>query len=138
MPTDEKIIALTFDDGPTDTPEILKFLRIYEAKATFFVIGKRVEEYPDLIKREIIEGHEIANHTYSHRYFNKKMPVDRIEDEILKAEQMILNVTGEKPNLFRPPGGYYGENLVDATKKSRYQVVMWSWHQDTENWDTPD
>lgn len=139
VPTDEKIIALTFDDGPdpADTPEILDLLNQYEAKATFFVIGQRVERYPDLVKRELREGHEIANHTYSHPYFQKRIPGEKVQDEILKAEQTILDTTGLKPNLFRPPGGYYGENLVNASKKSGYLVVMWSWHQDTEDWNRP-
>ncbi|WP_245247255.1 MULTISPECIES: polysaccharide deacetylase family protein [unclassified Paenibacillus] len=139
VPTDEKIIALTFDDGPdpSDTPEILDLLNQYGAKATFFVIGKRVEKYPDLVKREVGEGHEIANHTYSHPYFKKRIPGEKVQDEILKAEQIILDTTGLKPSLFRPPGGYYGENLVNASKKSGYLVVMWSWHQDTEDWNRP-
>ncbi|GCL70945.1 polysaccharide deacetylase [Paenibacillus naphthalenovorans] len=139
VPTDEKIIALTFDDGPdpADTPAILDLLRQYEAKATFFVIGKRVEKHPELVKRELREGHEIANHTYSHPYFKQKIAGEKIRDEILKAERSILEATGHKPSLFRPPGGYYGDNLVDASKKSGYLVVMWSWHQDTEDWNRP-
>jgi peptidoglycan-N-acetylglucosamine deacetylase len=139
VPTHEKLIALTFDDGPdpADTPAILNLLKEYEAKATFFVIGKRAEQFPELIQREIHEGHEIANHTYSHMFFSKQMNPQKIEDEILKAEESISQVTGEKPHLFRPPGGYYGENLVDSAKKFRYQVILWSWHQDTEDWKRP-
>ncbi len=139
VPSDEKIIALTFDDGPdpADTPAILDLLKQYEAKATFFVVGKRVEMYPELAKREIVEGHEIANHTYSHSYFRKRMGGEKIKNEILKAEQAIFTTTGEKPHLFRPPGGYYSENVVDASKKNGYLVVMWSWHQDTEDWNKP-
>ncbi|SDE14957.1 polysaccharide deacetylase family sporulation protein PdaB [Paenibacillus sp. UNCCL117] len=139
VPSDEKIIALTFDDGPDekDTPAILDLLKQYEARATFFVVGKRVEEFPELVKREVDEGHEIANHTYSHTYFRKKMPDTRIEEQLMKAEHVIENATGKKTKLFRPPGGYYSENVVRAAKKSGYLVVMWSWHQDTEDWDTP-
>lgn len=139
VPSDEKIIALTFDDGPdpSDTPAILDLLKQYEAKATFFVIGKRVEMYPELAKREIAEGHEIANHTYSHSYFKKRMPGEKIQKEIQQAEQTIVNTTGKKPHLFRPPGGYYSENVVAASKKNGYLVVMWSWHQDTEDWSKP-
>jgi peptidoglycan-N-acetylglucosamine deacetylase len=93
--------------------------------------------YPELAKREIIEGHEIANHTYSHRYFNKQMSEKNIQNEIIKAEQIILKTTGQKPNLFRPPGGYYYENIVLAAQKSGYLVVLWSWHQDSKDWTTP-
>ncbi|MDF2719194.1 MAG: chitooligosaccharide deacetylase [Paenibacillus sp.] len=140
VPTEEKVIALTFDDGPdpVDTPAILELLRQYEAKATFFVVGQRVEKYPALAQREAAEGHEIANHTYSHKYMNKrKLSADQIEDEIIKTERSILQATGQKPYLFRPPGGYYNEQVVSASKKSGYKVVMWSWHQDTEDWNTP-
>ncbi len=136
-PATKKIIALTFDDGPdpADTPAILDLLKQYEAKATFFVVGKRVEMYPELAKREIVEGHEIANHTYSHSYFRKRMGGEKIQNEILKAEQAIFTTTGEKPHLFRPPGGYYSENVVDASKKKRLSgrhVVMASGHRGLE------
>jgi polysaccharide deacetylase family sporulation protein PdaB len=139
VPTKEKIIALTFDDGPdpVDTPAILDLLKKYDAKATFFAVGKRVEMYPELAKREILEGHEIANHTYDHSYFHKRIAVEKIEADIQKAESIILNTTGKKPSLFRPPGGFYGDNVVNASKKAGYLVVMWSWHQDTEDWNTP-
>lgn len=139
VPTHEKIIALTFDDGPdpTDTPAILDLLKLYDAKATFFVVGKRVELYPELARREIREGHEIANHTYSHRYFNKRILEHKIREEIGKAEQTIVHATGQKPTLFRPPGGFYSQNVVNASLESGYKVVMWSWHQDTEDWNIP-
>nr|WP_229725520.1 polysaccharide deacetylase family protein [Paenibacillus abyssi] len=139
VPTDEKLIALTFDDGPDsmDTPAILDLLGQYNAKATFFVVGKRVEKYPELVKREIVEGHEIANHTYNHMYFNKGVNAEKIQEEIKKAERLIFNITGQKPSLFRPPGGFYNEMVVSASIKSDYQIVMWSWHQDTRDWSTP-
>ncbi|GAA3403664.1 polysaccharide deacetylase family protein [Paenibacillus hodogayensis] len=140
VPTDKKVIALTFDDGPdpTDTPEILALLRQYEAKATFFVVGQRVEKYPELVRQEVLDGHEIANHTYSHKYMNnRKRSADHIDNEISKTEQSIVNATGQKPHLFRPPGGYYNEQVVNASKKAGYTVVLWSWHQDTEDWNTP-
>lgn len=137
--TNEKLIALTFDDGPdpVDTPAILNLLKQYDAKATFFVIGERAEEYPEIVSQEIESGHEIANHTYSHRFFNRKTQQEKMENEILKAEQVIYKVTGEKPELFRPPGGYYSERLVETTKKYDYHLIMWSWHQDTEDWKSP-
>jgi polysaccharide deacetylase family sporulation protein PdaB len=140
VPTDEKVIALTFDDGPDplDTPAILDLLGQYEAKATFFVVGQRVEKYPAIVQRETAEGHEIANHTYSHKYMDKrKLSAEGIEAEIMKTERIIIQAAGHKPYLFRPPGGYYNEHVVSASKRSGYKVVMWSWHQDTEDWNTP-
>ena len=139
VPTKEQVIALTFDDGPDpkDTPAILNLLRQYEAKATFFVVGQRVMEYPELVIRETLEGHEIANHTYSHPYFNRRATNEKIRSEMEKTNDAILQVTGQQPHLFRPPGGYYSDQLVRVSKYFHYQIVLWSWHQDTEDWNTP-
>lgn len=139
VPTEEKVIALTFDDGPdpVHTPRILDLLREYEARATFFVVGKRVEQYPELVVREMAEGHEIANHTYSHRFFTRNDSASEMAGEIRKAEEIIRKVTGHTPRLFRPPGGYYSEQLVRVSNASRYLVVLWSWHQDTKDWSKP-
>lgn len=139
VPTDQKVIALTFDDGPDrdDTPAILDLLRQYDARATFFVIGSRVEQYPELVMRTAAEGHEIANHTYNHIYFNKRVSAETIREEVRKAEETIRSVTGRSTELFRPPGGYYNDNLIEALRGTGYQVVMWSWHQDTEDWRSP-
>jgi polysaccharide deacetylase family sporulation protein PdaB len=139
VPNSEKIIALTFDDGPdpADTPTILDLLAQYNVKATFFVVGKKVDMYPELAKREVLEGHEIANHTYNHTYINKRMTEVSIHKEILKAEQTIFNATGCKPTLFRPPGGFYSENLIHVLQKTGYQMILWSWHQDSRDWNRP-
>ena len=139
VPTSEKVIALTFDDGPdpADTPAILDLLREYNARATFFVIGKRVKQFPELVLQEVMEGHEIANHTYSHPSYHRRVSMDKIVSEMEQAEEIIVQVTGQKPRLFRPPGGYYSEQIVRAAKKYKYQVILWSWHQDTEDWNTP-
>ncbi|MDF2962521.1 MAG: chitooligosaccharide deacetylase [Paenibacillus sp.] len=139
VPTDEKVIALTFDDGPDpeDTPQILELLKQYDAKATFFIIGEKAEAYPGLVSREAAEGHELANHTYHHIYFNRSVPENKISEEISLAEESIYKLSGQKPHLFRPPGGYYNEALVRAARKAGYMVVMWSWHLNTRDWDTP-
>jgi len=139
VPTDEKVIALTFDDGPDpeDTPQILELLKQYEAKATFFIVGKKAEAYPELVTREGAEGHELANHTYHHMYFNRSFSEQKITDEISRAEQIIHKLSGQKPRLFRPPGGFYNESLVRSAKKAGYMVVMWSWHINTRDWDRP-
>lgn len=136
--TDRKVVALTFDDGPdpNDTPAILELLRRHGAKATFFVVGKRAEQYPELVRMEFEEGHEVANHSYSHSYFNRKSS-EWIRGDMLKAEKTLLSITGTRPVLFRPPGGYYGDNVVRAASGADYRIVLWSWHQDTGDWDTP-
>lgn len=139
VPLEDKKIALTFDDGPypDTTEQILDLLKQYHAKATFFVIGNRVDQFPETIKREIAEGHEIANHTYNHFYFKGTMEPLMMQNEILKTEQSIMHLTGKKPRLFRPPGGFYNEQMLQIAKKLGYTTVLWSWHQDTKDWRSP-
>ncbi|GAB2704109.1 polysaccharide deacetylase family protein [Paenibacillus thermoaerophilus] len=140
VPMNEKLIALTFDDGPNPktTPRILELLKRYEAKATFFVIGYRVDQFPNVVKREIAEGHEVANHTYNHVYFNRKAAnPDKIASELQQAQQRIEAVTHQTCPWFRPPGGYYNDVVVNTARKNGYTVVLWSWHQDTKDWQSP-
>ncbi|QHT59019.1 polysaccharide deacetylase family protein [Paenibacillus lycopersici] len=139
LPLDRKELALTFDDGPDPetTNQILDLLKQYHAKATFFVIGYRVREYPDIIKREIAEGHEVANHTFNHVFFTKGIKPDTIQREIERTDRALVELTGKKPFLFRPPGGYYSDVMIDIARKLGYTTILWSWHQDTEDWRSP-
>ncbi|MBD8037001.1 polysaccharide deacetylase family protein [Solibacillus sp. A46] len=134
--TDEKVVALTFDDGPHPkyTEQILDLLEQYEAKGTFFIVGQHAEKTPEVVLRMSEEGHEIANHTFTHP--NSKS-VSRIVEEINQTSDVIFSITGEKPNLFRPVEGYYTEDIVNEVVKNGYKIVMWSWHQDTEDWKEP-
>jgi peptidoglycan-N-acetylglucosamine deacetylase len=134
--TDEKVIALTFDDGPHPqyTAQILDLLKQYEAKATFFVVGNKIKLYPDVLEQTAQAGHEIANHTYSHAYLNR---MTNIHKELTSTEELIVEKTGRRSQLFRPPGGFYNDRLVSAVKDEGYTMVMWSWQLDTKDWDTP-
>ncbi|TQR20389.1 polysaccharide deacetylase family protein [Psychrobacillus vulpis] len=134
--TEEKVIALTFDDGPhsTYTPQILDLLSEYDAKATFFVIGERAEKLPDLILQIGQEGHEIANHTYSHPY---KITPEKLTEELKKTNEIIHDITGTYPLFYRPVGGTYNDRIINTAVQNGYKVIMWSWHQDTEDWKTP-
>lgn len=138
VPTDKKVMALTFDDGPNPnyTPQILDVLKQFHAKATFFVLGARVEKYPELARREAMEGHELANHSFSHVKLSR-LTAEKLQQEIEKAQQIIFDTTGQTPHLFRPPRGYYNEMIVNTAKQSGYTVIMWSWHQDTRDWSRP-
>lgn len=135
VPTDKKVIALTFDDGPHSkyTPQVLDLLAKYNAKATFFVIGEHAEEFPEIIQRQIREGHEIANHTYSH-YKRQNDTIDEIRLELKKTDDIILKLTGTRTAFFRPIGGNYNDMIINTAVKEGYRVIMWSWHQDTEDW----
>jgi polysaccharide deacetylase family sporulation protein PdaB len=137
--TNQRMLALTFDDGPdkVQTNQILDLLRKYNAKCTFFVIGKRVAKYPEIAKRIVAEGHEIANHTYNHIYFKSPTSAYEIRQEIERTESEIFQKTGRKSLLFRPPGGLYDDTIVQVSNQMGLIPVMWSWHQDTKDWSKP-
>lgn len=139
VPTTQKVIALTFDDGPdpSETDQILDVLQQYNAKCTFFAIGKRIAAYPDVARRVITEGHELANHTYNHVYFKKPISEQQIQEELELTEKEIIKVSGRHSSLFRPPGGMYDETLVDVSNSMGLKPVLWSWHQDTRDWNRP-
>lgn len=139
VPSNKKLLAITFDDGPDpeDTPKILDILAQYHVKATFFVIGSKADRHPDLVKREMEEGHEIANHTYTHHFFNRRSTAEIIEKEITAAQQSVRAITGKQPKLFRPPGGMFNDAVLKYARKQGLQTIMWSWHQDTKDWSRP-
>ncbi|QDQ02937.1 polysaccharide deacetylase family protein [Lysinibacillus fusiformis] len=134
--TKEKIVALTFDDGPHKkyTSEILDLLAKYDAKATFFVVGQNAEKNPEVVLRMYEEGHEIANHTYTHPL---KTNVPNLMKEIKQTHETIYSISGYSPILFRPVEGQYTDAMIDAVVKEGYKVVMWSWHLDTMDWKSP-
>lgn len=136
--TKEKMIALTFDDGPspTFTPKIMDILKKNNAHGTFFVIAHEVEKYPDIVRRMVYEGNEVANHTYNHKYLNRISRND-FRAELNLAESVIKQASGLKPKLFRPPGGYYNKDIVEVSKEQGYKVIIWSWEQQSGDWANP-
>lgn len=106
---DEKLrVALTFDDGPNPewTPVLLDGLKERGVKASFFVIGEKAQESKDLVKRMYDEGHIIGNHTFSHVQLTA-IGNDSACEEIVKANQVLYDITGEYPQFIRPPFGSY-------------------------------
>lgn len=134
--TEEKVVALTFDDGPHKkyTEQILDLLDKYNVKATFFVIGENAEKNPELILRQFNEGHEIANHTYTHPL---RTTIPKLEQELTKTNDIIYSITGNYPTLFRPVEGQYTDPMIQTVVKNGYKIVMWSWHMDTQDWKNP-
>jgi len=126
-------IALTFDDGPSSkyTAKILDILKKHNVKATFFVIGENAVRYPELVIREIEEGHEIGNHTYSHRKITA-LNDSAIQDEISYTEEIIYEIYDYRPSIFRPPEGQITDRVVCAAKKLDYSIIMWN--IDTRDW----
>lgn len=133
-----KYVALTFDDGPHPkyTEEILDILKENNAKGTFFVIGMNAESYPELVRREYDEGHEIGNHTYSHPDMNK-ISVAKALEEINKTQDIISDITGSAPQLFRAPGGIFSDELIGKIEEIDCKPILWSWRQDTRDWSRP-
>ncbi|MCH5586045.1 polysaccharide deacetylase family protein [Shimazuella sp. AN120528] len=134
-PIHKKWIALTFDDGPSSgtTGKLLSLLQQYQAKATFFCLGYKVNRYPKIAKSIVVQGHEIANHTYFHFDLNR-LTGEKLDKEIKMTQTAIEQVTGVKPYLFRPPGGVYNDQVVSIAKKHQLRMIMWSWDQDTKDW----
>ncbi|MEV0967199.1 polysaccharide deacetylase family protein [Microtetraspora glauca] len=112
-----KCIALTFDDGPAEyTNDLLKVLKKYKAKATFFLIGNRVKKHPKLTKNIATGGHELGNHTWDHKYLTD-LEYKAIYDEVKKTQDIIKKTTGKTPVLFRAPGGLTNEGVRTITAK---------------------
>jgi peptidoglycan/xylan/chitin deacetylase (PgdA/CDA1 family) len=122
-----KEIALTFDDGPHPafTPRLLDLLQQLHVKATFFLVGKKVEEAPEVVARIVHDGHEIGNHTYHHSNLSK-IPVESIESEIQRGNEAIRRACGRTPTLFRPPGGHHDDSILAAAEKLGMTTVLWT------------
>jgi peptidoglycan/xylan/chitin deacetylase (PgdA/CDA1 family) len=117
-------IFLTFDDGPSPfTLQILEILKEFNVKATFFVCGKCVENYPEIAKRIVKEGHEIGNHTFSHSFFLSLSGL--LKKEIEKTEEIIYKVTNVKTKLFRPPWGILQPWLKNFLQEKGHKIVLW-------------
>lgn len=129
----EKVIALTFDDGPHHkyTEKILDILKQHKVKATFFTIGTNVERFPELVEREMAEGHEVANHTYSHKHM-AKMTNEELASEILGWQDVMYDHHEHSTKLFRPPEGVVVGEEQAVIEELGYDVILWS--IDTRDW----
>jgi peptidoglycan/xylan/chitin deacetylase (PgdA/CDA1 family) len=119
-------IALTFDDGPSEsTAELLEILAAHRAPATFFQCGANVRRLPEVAREVAAAGHEIGNHTNSHPMLHFK-PADFIYRELAAAQDIIEQTTGARPSLFRAPFGVRWFGLGDAQRRLDLTGVMWS------------
>lgn len=125
--TKEKVVALTFDDGPHQkyTPEILAVLKQNNIKATFFVVGKNAQRYPDIIRAVDTDGHVIANHSYSH-FFLTKLSDNDVEVELTKTSGIVNGIIGKYPMLFRPPYGACSDRTTKITAGLGITTVLWN------------
>lgn len=122
-PTYTNKIAFTFDDGPNaNTKKVLAVLKKYNVKATFFVLGQQVAAYPDVARQIIAEGHDIGNHTYSHKDLVKASP-ELAKAEIDKTNNIVFETTGQTIKLFRPTYGRYNASVKSLTN---LHFVLWN------------
>jgi peptidoglycan/xylan/chitin deacetylase (PgdA/CDA1 family) len=125
-PPDREALALTFDDGPSEsTPQILEILAEYAVPATFFQCGTNVDRLPEIAREVAARGHEIGNHSYSHPYLFLRSP-GAIENELRRAQETIGRHTGVTPRWFRAPYGARWFGVGRAQQKMQLTNVMWS------------
>ncbi|MEW9509876.1 polysaccharide deacetylase family protein [Streptomyces bacillaris] len=122
-----KCIALTFDAGPgKDTPELLDILKEKKVSATFFLLGRNhVLKHPDTVRRIQDEGHEVANHTWTHKILTDEKP-EEIRAELEKTQEAIEKITGKRPRLMRPPQGRTDDQVSGISKELGLSQVLWS------------
>ena len=129
------MVALTFDDGPDVQVDsiLMDELEKVNGRSTFFVVGQRVEKFPEDIKNTVERGHEVGNHSYDHDIHLSKKGVDYIRNEFDKTDQAVQNASGVAPALVRLPGGNYTADVKTAVSKP---LIFWS--IDTEDWRSRD
>jgi len=127
-------LALTFDDGPSGsiTGMLLDGLRARGVHATFFVCSYRVEQFPETLVQIAEQGHEIGLHSVCHTYMDK-MNAEDVEADLVANREIVTEVCGISPRLFRPPGGLYSKELTKAAEKEGLSVILWS--VDPRDWD---
>lgn len=120
-------ISLTFDDGPHGprTIQLLDLLRRLGVPATFFVVGRQVARYPGIVQRMVVEGHEVANHTYNH-YRLPRIPLEEVAGELNSTRDLLFSLLGIRVRLFRPPGGEYNPAILKIAEQNGYATILWT------------
>lgn len=123
----ENKVALTFDDGPDIrfTPQVLDVLRQYRVNATFFLMGARAAEHTSIVRRMHSEGHAIGNHTYWHPNLTEES-LERVHWEITSTEEVINQILGFRPRLFRPPYGALNREIVEFVGSLGNTIILWN------------
>ncbi|MGB9660412.1 MAG: polysaccharide deacetylase family protein [Moorellaceae bacterium] len=134
--TSEKKVALSFDAtwGAEHTPRILDILRQQGVKTTFFLTNIWLKKYPDMGKKIVAEGHEIGLHSATHPHFTS-LSVEQMEQELRENHRLVEEITGYKPELFRPPFGDYNDTVIEVVQRLGYKPIQWDvdsldWQED--------
>jgi peptidoglycan/xylan/chitin deacetylase (PgdA/CDA1 family) len=125
VPTNEKKVALTFDDGPNPeyTPLLLAKLAEHHVSATFFLIGRNLKRHPEIGRRIVQEGHEVGNHTYDHRILPFLSKVG-MRNELESAHRLIADLLNVQPAFLRPPNGLFTGRVLDVAEQLGYRAVV--------------
>lgn len=123
--TKEKLVALTFDDGPNGeyTKELLKVLNKHNVKATFFVVGQNAQRYPEIVQQAFNEGHIIANHSVHHSFWAPFFHL-KFENELKTNQKILTDIIGKTPALFRPPWFHRNWFMLQTTKKMGLTTIL--------------
>ncbi|SMD32176.1 Peptidoglycan/xylan/chitin deacetylase, PgdA/CDA1 family [Reichenbachiella faecimaris] len=121
-------VMLTFDDGPDTehTPQILDILKENEVSAFFFLIGNKAEQYPEIVKRMIDEGHQIGGHSYQHLKWFGLMGKQKVNDEIMSAQKVLAEIAGKPVHWFRPPFGVTNPNVSACVRQNGLKMIGWN------------
>lgn len=132
--TDHPVIAMTFDDGPHPelTPKLLDMLKERGIRATFYVIGRSAEAHPEIVRRMVAEGHEVANHTWTHPALSK-ISTARQKSEIERTSALLRELTGENPTNMRPPYGATN-STINRRMKDEFGLSVIMWSVDPQDW----
>ncbi len=124
----QNAIAITFDDGPHPeyTPQILAILQQYNAKATFFCIGKEIEKHPELFKKMVEDGHVVGNHSFSHSNHFGFFTSSKVIDELNQTKKLINKIIRKNCTLFRPPFGVTNPAIKKAIRQTNSHVIGWN------------
>jgi peptidoglycan/xylan/chitin deacetylase (PgdA/CDA1 family) len=127
LPSDAKVVSITFDDGPnpTATPAILDVLKRERVAATFFVLGRHAERWPELVKRAADEGHQLANHGYWHRKLHRRTPA-YVREDLTRGTEQIERAAGVRPRHFRAPHGFRSPWVTPIAASLGQRTVGWS------------
>ncbi len=122
-----KRIALTFDDGPHPgyTDRLIQILGENHVHATFFVVGKQAALHPELVEKIFEAGHELANHSYTHRDL-RTLTEQELVGELDKTHRLVESITEQKMKFFRPPGGQYNDHVVEEASNLNYTMALWN------------
>lgn len=137
VPALQKVIAITFDDGPNPiyTPQVLEIFSEAGGKATFFMIGEQMSKYPEMVKKVAEQGHEIGNHTFTHPKLSQ-LTQEKCSEEIERNESLVEELAGRKPVVFRPPYLDYNHETLSVLEQKSYPMIG-ALNLEAQDWEQP-